>query len=254
MLRLTILTGFILALALPVCAQVQSRVQLDQAPQLDPIIGAPTVAITRLDLFKPTTLGTVGIEWSVQKPTLTQISRFDVSFDVNYEKGGSQHLSKSITDSSVRSVSFSGLPGLSVANTKTLVTTIFTTPGTLTESEVFTLGTTALPPPRPKALDITQVTRVTQGCSATQDCFEVKWNASTTNFPSLQSFNNFNVKLDVGYSNGTVVSGNASASGTERQKIIAVTRPPGSLPQTASVTINAAVTLRGSTTVVRQTP
>ncbi len=252
MLKLTALASFILALAAPVYAQVQPNVQLDQTPQLNPIIGAPTVAITKLNLFKTTALSQVGIEWSVQKPTLTQIVRFDITFDVTYQNGKTQSLSKSITDIGARATSFTGLLGLAVQSTKTRITTTFTTPGNLTETEDFTLGSAAPPPPRPKPLDITQVTRVTQGCGASQDCFQVKWSASA-NFPSLQSFNSFNVKLDVSYSNGAVASGGANAGASERQKIIAVSRPHGGSPQTAKATINAAVTLRGQTSVVKDT-
>jgi hypothetical protein len=80
----------------------------------------------------------------------------------------------------------------------------------------------------------------------------VKWGAST-NFPSLQSFNGFNVKLEVSFSNGAVASGSANAGAGERQKVIAVTRPHGSSPQTAKATINAAVTLRGQTSAQKET-
>lgn len=242
-------------LALPVYAQsqVQPDVQVNQIPQLNPIVGAPTVTITNLNLFKSTALSQAGIEWSVQKPTLTQITRFDLSFEVGYQNGKSQSLTKSVNDGGARAASFTGLPGFAVHSTKTILTTIFTTPGNITETEDFTLGSTAPPPPRPQPLDITQVTWVTLGCSASQDCFEVKWSAST-NFASLQSFDSFNVKLDVTYSNGTTVSGNANAAAAERQKIIAVPKPHSGNPQTAKATINAAITRVGSTTVTKQTP
>lgn len=253
MLKLLALAGFMFALAAPVYAQAQPDVQLDQIPQLNPIAGAPTVAITKLDLFKPTNLSSAGIEWSVQKPTLTQITRFDVSFEVTYEPGKTQELSKSIMDGGARSVTFNNLPGFPVRKTATRLITTFTTPGVLTETEDFTIGSAPPTPPRPKPLDITQVNSVTQGCGAGQSCFEVKWGAST-NVPSLQSFNSFNVKLDVKFSNGAIVSGSATASGSERQKIIAVSRPQGSFPQTAKATLNAAVTLRGNISVGKQTP
>lgn len=196
MLKLIALAGFILALAAPVYAQAQPNVQLDQIPQLNPIVGAPTIAITKINLFKKTNLSQAGIEWSVQRPTLTQITRFDISFDVVYQNGKTQQLSKSITDSGARSVSFTGLPGFAVQRTTTRIITTFTTAGNLTDTEVFTLGAPAPSPPRPRPLDITQVTRVTQGCGANKDCFEVKWGAST-NFPSLQSFNGFRLCLKI---------------------------------------------------------
>lgn len=249
------LVTLVVALALPVYAQSQAQpnVQIDQIPQLNPVVGAPTVTITNLNLFKASALTQAGIEWSVQKPTLTQLTRFSLSFEVGYQNGKSQSLTKVVNDGSARATSFTDLPGFAVASTKTILTTVYTTPGNLTETEDFNLGSTASPPPRPQPLDITQVAQVTLGCSANQDCFVVKWSTST-NFASLQSFNSFNVKLDVSYSNGTTVSGNANASAAERQKIIAVPKPHNGSPQTAKATINAAVTLTGSTTVVKQTP
>ena len=240
-------------LALPVYAQVQPDVQVNQIPQLNPIVGAPTITITNLNLFKSAALSQVGIEWSVQKPQLTQITRFNLSFEVGYQNGKSQSLTKVVNNGGARATSFTGLPGFAVGSTKTILTTIYTTPGNITVTEDFTLGLTATPPPRPQPLDITQVTRVTQGCRASQDCFEVKWSAST-NFPSLQSFNSFNVKLDVTYSNGTTASGNTNATAAERKKIIAVPKPHSGNPQTAKATINAAITRVASTTVTKQTP
>jgi hypothetical protein len=255
MLKLITLASFILALALPVSTQAQANVQLDQIAQLDPIVGAPTVAITKLDLFKPNSLTRVGVEWSVQKPTLTQIISFQVSFEVTYQNGQSQELiPKSITDVSARAATFDNLPGLAVQSTQTVLRTLFTTPGNLTDTEDFTLGSAAPPAPPQKPLDLTQVTQVTQGCGANQACFEVKWSANTGNSPSLKSFNGFNVKLDVNFANGATASANANASGGERQKIIAVTRPHGSSPQTVKATINAAVTLAGNVAVAKQTP
>jgi hypothetical protein len=215
-------------------------------------VGAPTVAITKINLFKKTNLSQAGIEWSVQRPTLTQITRFDISFDVVYQNGKTQQLSKSITDSGARAASFTGLPGFAVQRTTTRIVTTFTTAGNITETKVFTIGSAGQSEPRPKPLSITQVNSVTQGCGASQACFEVKWGAST-NFPSLQSFNGFNVKLEVTFSNGAVASGSANAGASERQKIIAVTRPHGSSPQTAKATINAAVTLRGQTSAQKET-
>jgi hypothetical protein len=240
-------------LALPVYAQVQPNVQLDQTPQINPLLGAPTVAITKVDLFKADHLSQVGIEWSVQKPTLTQITRFSLSLELGYQNGKSQNLTKLVNDGGARATSFTDLPGFPVASTKTILTTIYTTSGNITETEDFNLGSTAPPPLRPQPLDITQVTRLTLGCNANQDCFEVKWSTGT-NVPSLQSFNSFNVKLDVTYSEGTTVSGSANASASERQKVIAVPKPHNGSPQTAKATINAAVTLTGSTTVVKETP
>jgi hypothetical protein len=219
MLRLTALAalaGFILALAAPVYAQVQPNVQIGQTLRLNPMIGAP--AITKLNLFKQTTPTGVGVERSVQKPTLAQIARFDVSFDVVYQNGKTQHASKSIIDSGARATSFNRLFGLVVKRTTTRITTIFTTAGNLTKTKSFTFVAPAPQPPRPKPFEITQFTRVTQGYAANKDCFEMKRGAST-NFPGLQSFNGFNVKLDVTFSDGAIASANADAS--KWQKIIA---------------------------------
>ncbi len=239
-------------LALPVYAQVQPNVQFDQTPQINPLLGAPTVALTKVNLLTADHLSQVGLEWSVQKPTLTQITRFSFSLEIGYQNGKEQSLTKLVSDGGARATSFTGLPGFAAASTKTILTTVYATPGNITETEDFNLGVTAPPPLRPQPLDITQVSRLTSGC-INQDCFEVKWSAST-NFASLQSFNSFNVKLDVTYSDGTTVSGNANASASERQKIIAVPKSSSGSPQTAKATINAAVTLTGSTTVVKQTP
>ncbi len=254
MLRLTALAGFILALAAPVYAQAQANVQLDQMPQLNPIAGAPTVAITKLDLFKTTALTSVGVEWAAQKPTLTKITRFDVTFDVTYQNGKKQSVSKSITDSGARATSFTGFFALPVRSTATRITTSFTTPGALTASEDCTINVATQPPPRPLALDLIAVNLTSQGCGgANQDCFEVKWGASNATFPSRQSFQSFNLKLTVNYNNGATVNGSANASGAERKKIIALSRPHGGVPQTAQVTINANVILRGQTSVVKET-
>lgn len=254
MKKLVVLAVFMLASALPLFAQVQADVEIDQMPQINPLVGAPTIAITKLTLFKPDNLSQVGVEWSVQKPTLTQITRFDFAVEIRYEAGKIQDLSKSITDGSARATSFTGLPGFAVGSTKTVLATHFTTQGFIDDVETFTLGAPPSSVPRPKPLDLTQVTVATTGCGLNQDCFEVKWGASANNFPTLQSFNSFNIKLDVNYSNGTTVSGSANASGSERQKLIAVPRPHGASPQTAKATIKAVVTLRGAVQTVKQTP
>jgi hypothetical protein len=253
MLKLTSLVVLILTSVAPVYAQAQPNVQLDQAPGLNPVAGAPTVNITKLILFKNTALTGVSVEWSVQKPTLTQITRFDVLVDVIYQNGKTQRTSKSITDGGARATSFDGFTGLAVKKTTAHITTTFTTPGNLSETENFTIGLASPPSSRPKPLDITQVTQVTQGCAANQACFQVKW-ITNANLPSLASFDGFNVKLDVNFSDGSVASGNANASANERQKIITVSRPRGAAPQTAKVTIQAAVTLRGQTSVEKVAP
>src|SRR6185369_12832585 len=141
-------------LALPVFAQVQPNIQVNEIPPPNAILGAPTVVITNVNLFKATNLAQAGIEWAVQKPTLTQLSRFDVAFEVIYQNGKSRRVSKSITDSSARATSFTGLDGFPVESTKTTLTTLFTTPGVLTTSEDFTFNSTSQTPPRPVALDI----------------------------------------------------------------------------------------------------
>lgn len=240
-------------LALPVYAQVQPNVQLDQTPQINPLLGAPTVTITKVNLLTADHLSQVGLEWSVQKPTLTQITRFSFSLEIDYQNGKSQSLTKLVSDGSARTTSFTGLPGFPATGAKTTLTTVYTTAGNITETEDFNLGSTTPPPPRPQPLDITQVSWLTPGCNINQHCFEVKWSANT-NFASLQSFNSFNVKLDVTYSDGATTSGSVNASASERQKIIVVPKPSSGSPQTAKATINAAVTLTGSTTVVKQTP
>jgi hypothetical protein len=256
--RLSFLMLAVLAtLALPVYAQVQPNVQLDQTPQINPLLGAPTVSITNTTVTGSTP---ALVKWSVQKPTLTFITRFDISVEATFSNGTRLGGSKSVSDANARDalitlnlIQKGTEEKASLQSTKTIINTIFTTPGNITETEDFTLGVTAPPPLRPQPLDITQVSRLLSSSNASQDSFEVKWSAST-NFASLQSFNSFNVKLDVTYSDGTTVSGSANASAAERQKIIAVPKPPSGSPQTVRATINAAVTLTGSTTVVKQTP
>lgn len=244
----------LLTLALPAYAQVQPNIQVNEIPPPNAMLGAPTVEITSVTL--KLALTSVGVKWSVQKPTLTNITRFDISFVANLEGGETRSGFKSVTDPNARETAFE-LPGPSndkpILSRKTVITTHFTTPGVITTSKDFTFGAPTQTPSRPGALDVVSVTATSQGCSTAQHCFEVKWSAST-GFPSLQSFQSFNIKLDVSYSNGSTTSGSANAGAAERQKIIAVSPPQGANPQTAKVTINAGVILRGETTATKQTP
>ena len=242
--------ALLFALSFTAPAQVQSNVQIKQNFELNPLLGAPTVTITSAERDQPQT-GVI-VKWSVVKPTLTQLIDFDLAVHAIFQNGKSADGNKQNVAGNLREIVVS-VPGSTfpLASLKTTLIAKFHTQTVLTDTQTFNIPATGGTNPRPSGnpIDITAATKLAQ-CDAGKDCFEVKWSVNT-NRPSIVGFNAFGVKLDVGYSNGQTVSGNADAAAAQRQVVIKLTKPSQGTPATANVTLNAATTIAGLVTATK---
>ncbi len=242
--------ALLLAGSFTALAQVQSNVQVNQNNfEINPLLGAPTVTITKAGRKSESV---VLVQWSVVKPTLTQILDFDLAIELRFEDGkiGNAKLNDVAGNLREAIVDTPG-DGFPVASIKTTLITTFHTQTTLTDTDTFTIPAASSTQPRPTGnpIDLLSATKLAQ-CDAGKDCFEVKWSANP-NRPSIVSFNAFNVKLNVGYSSGQTLSGSANAAAAQRQVIIKLNKPSQGTPATANVTLNAATTIAGLVSAVK---
>ena len=248
---------FFIALAafvLPAHAQVQPNMQNNPIQAPNPLLGAPTVTITESTLNRK--FGTVTIKWTVDRPTLTVINKFEISFHARFILNGKAidrdaknlNLSGNVRETILEITPTDG----TLQSAKTVLNTKFQTQTTLTATETVNLNSTGNANARPgNAVTITSVRKLEQ-CATGQDCFEVKW-STNSNLPSIVGFNSFTIKLDVNYQDGRTQSGNANAGSNQRQVSISVNKPIRTTAVSATATVSAIATIANITTTTKET-
>ena len=239
-------------LAVITSAQVQPNVQINPDLGITPIVGAPTVTI--VTAAKKDNANKVEVKWTANIPTLTDVTGFDVRVEVQLKSGklleGHQNNLAGNTREALITVLGSETD---VQSKKTTIITTFRTPSTATHNATFTLGQPAPAPPRPtgRVVEVTSVTKQPSCLAgAGKDCFEVRWTTRST-APSVAGITGFSLKLDVSYANGQTVNGTATASASQNQAVITLTRPANVAATTAAVAMTAGITFVGQVVTVK---